>query len=1497
MGGFYPDSLAGGSLNDKIGPLLADIRDFSCKADTVSGSPGTDNTAQFQKALNSVGSFTGGGALWIPPSAKSFGILDVDVPSNVIIKGHGLASSIMRIGTLPTNRAMLNYTAVENVGIKGVLLEGDVTTSAGMLYSTHGGDPMYTGLVQDSTIRVNGDCFDLDFEEFWIMHTGGYAILLDARTGDIKRVTVKRGRFINNRPHLFGTSGGDLNYGSWSGGIHYQMDGITNHTSVKRLSVTHCFFSRCTGNQVWGHAYSVTGGYHERIKIDDNEYIDIGLDPIEHGQENGGSSRGNSGRRIGYICTDDTSPSTPKWLNNFNATALDTSGVVKNMVYSDNDFISVNGGVISADGLCFSTISGNTARIPVSGETEYTDDSIATFGPGNTGQNWTVGIGVDNSANNEGGIGVTITGNHFRNLGGAQMALYASRNCHVAGNTFELPAAPNSPPCSIGNRSSGVNQQSQSNTIGHNTWLWTPASLAPLIFEDPTVPFTAGFKNWISPQTVIGNGNVTELQHEQNTTTCVQVVFPTGHTDIYPVLTAPSQHRMQREGRASDYTSALKFYLQEAGSEWSHMQLQGYWSSGQRGPLLNVSEGGVKGVIATGGITTSVFSDAMLTSKSYAHGFSCLTDTTYADAEANLLNAVVGGGATGVAVVYLQRYKGSVGFAEQSVSILSGARVWTPLGGGSLYWTTSGSDIVNTNTSGRVIVNGTGSGNNYALKIVDTAAAPGINFYTNTTKRGSLSAGASAALGVQDASDTLRLVVLQTGPVLVARTTDDGSGGILQLTGFVSSSVGYYSPSSSSSAINILSGGATMLQYLSIRNDGGANYTMQRTSTTAGTWSLNVSTAGHFAIVDQIAVANRFDISLTGLITIGGATSLTIDQSGNLATTSTDLSVAIQAPSGGISGFNLIASNALFLIKPGSTPALSGLLQAKFYTNGTAVLLSVNGGGYIPLSTGGTVAGSDKWIQFNDGGSAFGATTNFQIDKTLQRLTVTGLTGTAGIFAATSFIQAQEGFFTTSSASTAVNASSGGVTALSLISIRNDGNSGVTIARTAGTARTYGLGVNSTGQLIFNDDSGSAVRMRIDTSGRLAISDFITDTDSASIRQDFFQLKQSDATMSMQATGNGNYSGLLMLDDGGHEAASFQYANSGASFNPGNFFIAARTSGASLVFCSNGLNERLKILNTGEVKVTAGQVTLNPIASVINLTNGAMWYNSGSGLFQFRQNGVTVGLSGTGVSSINSLTGALTFIAGTGTTVSAGGSNIQINIGQAVGTSSNVTFNAVFLGSTASNSLGTSGGISAASAIVCSGSFGTMFQGNGGSFLVDATGNVSGGGVANFVGGYRVSGNVVINSSGILANAFGIDVSAGCAASGYNIHGGGFGQSTTITIASTSSITVSGGIVTAVTAISDRRMKDIVREFRCGIDALRGLTPYLYTWNSDARRTYEGTTGETQIGFIAQDVMAHIPESTYTNDKGHHGYNRDGILASLVVAAKQLDERLKAAGF
>jgi hypothetical protein len=593
-----------------------------------------------------------------------------------------------------------------------------------------------------------------------------------------------------------------------------------------------------------------------------------------------------------------------------------------------------------------------------------------------------------------------------------------------------------------------------------------------------------------------------------------------------------------------------------------------------------------------------------------------------------------------------------------------------------------------------------------------------------------------------------RMRIDQSGHVYINATTDDSSGAFLQVAGFVSATTGFYSVSASSTAIQAPAGGVTALVLTSVRNDGDSGLILSRNSSTARNWGLNVGSDGFLYVRDRTGSANVAVFTSGAHLLIGTATDdstgAKLQISGFVSATTGYYSAGTNydtfKSAGGMYAINGFTSDQAFYPKSFASATMnapaagySGLAHKSgsnfwYYNSGwqTVDFASIGGGG--------SVAGSDTQVQYNNSGS-FGASANFTFAS--QVLTVTAASsGVAGIVCGTGFIQAATGFYSPGVASTTVNIPSGGVTALSLVSIRNDGLSGVSIARTTSTAHTYGLAVDSSGRLNVNDDTGSATRLLLDTSGRLAIGGYISG------RTEAFQLAFADATMSIQATSSSAYSGVNMFDSAGTLSASFQYGNSASSF-PGNFFIAARTATGIITLNTNGLTEQLRVKADGQILITSGQVTMNPVASAISATNGAIYYDSGAHLFQFRQNGSWVGLASAGVTSLS---------AGTGVSVSASTGAVTVSIGQAVGTSSAVSFSSVTTSGVV-QSTATGGSI--------------CFQGNGGTFQVNGTGDCSGGGVANFTGGYKVGGTVVFDSSrnmtniGTISNTGLVNVSSG----------------------------------------------------------------------------------------------------------------------------------------
>ena len=770
--------------SDKWGERIS-VLDYGALGDGVA-----DDAPAFRRAY--LAAVDKGGCSIDVPGAPAGGfyrygsnlVLDSDVP--VTWRGHGRSSKIVRDVTLGAGVGLIDIQNAKHLTFERLLVDGQVTTSAGLLYSDFGGDPAHNLLTAQTSYWVHGG-EDIQWIECGVEHTGGYAIYLDARAHYVRRIQVKRSTFRNNRPHLFGTTIGAENFGSWTGGVFYQNTATGGSAfRVEDLTVDDCDFQRNTGNCVWGHAYGFDS-LHQRVKVTNSRFVDCGLDGALFGNVVGGSATGNSFRRIGYVCTDDTSPSVPRWLPSLNATGLDTSGVVRMVVYANNDFVSINGGAINGDGFAMGAITGNTMRIPRVGDLEYTEDSIASFGPGGVGANWSQGIVLGNTANLDGGLSVTISGNVIDNFGGVQIGLYAARRCTAIGNTLIVPAAANQAPVGIGGLFAGANQVATQNVVTANSIHYDPAAPAPAVLEDSAYrAFTAAERNTVSGNRVFG-AVAFEFAKDPNSSSGTAETFSTAQSGI----TAASSHAIQREGSSAGSTSALKVYFREGSSTYAHMQLQGYHGGGLRSPLLNVSEGGTGGIISTGSNTGSAFTHAVLTGKMVLDGFAAFKDSGFLDAEADLLDGTYA----------LLRWNSTLNRWRQSVTVSAGHRVWTDFaagGGGSV----AGSDKwVQFNDGGAF------------------GATADLQF-DKTLKRVTI-AGIASTIGLS-----------VTG------------GDIDSAGGFVTANTAF-------NATQAPSGGMSAVSYYSLRNDEDSHLVMQRTASSAHSWGLNINSLGFLYFRDR----------------------------------------------------------------------------------------------------------------------------------------------------------------------------------------------------------------------------------------------------------------------------------------------------------------------------------------------------------------------------------------------------------------------------------------------------------------------------------------------------------------------------------------------------------------------------------------------------------------------------------------------------------------------
>jgi hypothetical protein len=993
------------SLSDKLGeqPSALDFIPEAQHAAVRAGTASADLTSAIQNGLNAVAS-AGGGVLYLPWGV--YPLMDLTVPPNVFLQGDGAARTILkRTGNLPAGRGVLNFAGAKS-GCGELAIDGQVTTPATALYSSLS-DPSASPLIANSSIRVHPGASDITLFRCRIFHTGGYAVHIDARTANVYRVEIIEPHLHDNRSFLFGATAGNEIYGSWTGGILAQGDGLTNNSGVRGLTVRDGRLRRGTGNQVWSHLYGF-GTLHTDFRIQGCTFEDIGRDGIMLGGVVGGDIAGNFFRRIGYICTDDGSAGVPRWINGQWAVGLDTAGLTRGVSYRGNSFVSCYGAAMDLDGFAEGVVSDNTVIVPAVGEPEYTEDAIASWAG-----NYCYGVQTSNTNNlSDAAIGVRVTGNRFRNCGLGAVRMYASRRGAVSGNTIEHPAGATVAPIVLGNIGSGANQRAYANTVTDNDIHYSPAAITASVQEDPNgFAFSGSDINRVYGNRLHGT-NTFEFLRAATSGSRTAREFASNKSG----LAAESKTTLQRE---DGYLRAYWTNGSVTKSVLSLLDQAALSGGGSGGPLLNISLDAVGGVIATGARTSSAFDDAVLSSKFYADGFLALAATTFAAAEANLLADTVG----------LIRYNATTKTFEQSTLASAGARVWTPFE--PSRWSVLGADIYR--SSGRVTI---GSSLPGSLLTLRANTDDGLTV-TNNTQTGVyfVSSYGGPAFGSTSAHPLVFLTnnaargrITDAGNWLIGANTDDASGARLQIAGFARATIGFATPSTNTDAIQATVGGVTARFLIGTRS-----------LTLVGDTAANagVSGLGQGRIYFDSST-NRFRISENGGafqdLTGAGVTSLT-GTANQVNVSSATGAVTLSLPQN---------------IHSGAQPTFDGLsISTYLYTkggaggNGSQTHLPLAGGDGRNYIRGGTVLA--------DGGGNVLVATNVD-DGSGARLQVN------------SFVRAITGFATPSANTDAIQVPSGGVTARFLIGTRS-------LTLTAESAANAGLSAIGQGRLYFDSST------------------------------------------------------------------------------------------------------------------------------------------------------------------------------------------------------------------------------------------------------------------------------------------------------------------------------------------------------------------------------------------------------------------------------------------
>ena len=90
-----------------------------------------------------------------------------------------------------------------------------------------------------------------------------------------------------------------------------------------------------------------------------------------------------------------------------------------------------------------------------------------------------------------------------------------------------------------------------------------------------------------------------------------------------------------------------------------------------------------------------------------------------------------------------------------------------------------------------------------------------------------------------------------------------------------------------------------------------------------------------------------------------------------------------------------------------------------------------------------------------------------------------------------------------------------------------------------------------------------------------------------------------------------------------------------------------------------------------------------------------------------------------------------------------------------------------------------------------------------------------------------------------------------------------------------------------VPTVSDCRLKQDITPLGYGLCHIACLNPVSYSWNEKAKDVFAPSCG-CQIGFIAQEVKAVVPEAVFTTVSGYYGFDTNKLVPVLTSAIKEM---------
>ena len=502
------------------GDISPSLIDFGCVGDGT-----TVDTACSQSAVSSVQAY-GGTLLLNAGHVFCIGTLTITGPLN--LTGYvASGSGFKRCSTLSTGVGLLDITG-SNVTIgPGFLIDGQTTTPQVQVNykSPPSGSALDNALTLNTSIWIHAGSSYVAITGLTINHTGGYAGIVDARSGNDAHIAITGNTVSNSRSSVCGSTG-DYNYGCWTGGFIWTNDGAS--FAIDDLLFERNRMLQVSGNTIWGHANAI-GLQNTGVRVINNYFEDCGLDCIQMQNVNGGIVAHNHGKRVGYVSTTDNTVGAPRWAPasttpgafSIPAVAVDTSALVTGVEYADNNFDAINGGWYDGDGYGSGTIAPGVGT-----SCWYSTDPNAqsgSCGPGGVSTaNVAYGVNMGNSAGSAlADTNVNIVGGQYNGFGGGAIKIYGCSYCKVIGASINHPNSATFAPILYGPFTiSATTYYPTHNEISNNTVFWSPPSIGAIVGEDPQyAAFTSAVVNYVHNNTCIGTTTCYEVNKVPVTTT------------------------------------------------------------------------------------------------------------------------------------------------------------------------------------------------------------------------------------------------------------------------------------------------------------------------------------------------------------------------------------------------------------------------------------------------------------------------------------------------------------------------------------------------------------------------------------------------------------------------------------------------------------------------------------------------------------------------------------------------------------------------------------------------------------------------------------------------------------------------------------------------------------------------------------------------------------------------------------------------------------------